>query len=174
MWRRTLERWLAAEQRGRPEEAEEALRILFREVPRFEPAPGFADRVLAGAGLARHQAQAVAEFLRAAVVLALLAMGLFAVAVWTAAGALSWPGVLARLNPVQALTGLVGLVGSLVEWMLGGFAVWSGLAQVSGTVARIAATPTVTGALVVCALISILAFRALQDLVVRERSWTHA
>lgn len=49
---KTFRRWLAAERRGASAAAEQALAALLARLPEARPRPGFADRVLAAAGLA--------------------------------------------------------------------------------------------------------------------------
>ena len=168
-----LARWLAAERDDRADEAEAALLALFEELPRPEPLPGFADRVLARVGLGAVAAPVqrnlfASRWRRALLALALLATGL----------SLFWlPATL------QALAGLLSFSDLFQVWT----AIFAGAAEAFASVvafgdwlltlgislARLLATPTVAGVMIVCLVVSTVAFRFLRDLITRERSWIH-
>ena len=170
-----LNRWLAAERDDRSDEAEAALLELFEGLPLLAPPAGFADRVLLRAGIVPVVTAAPARpalfarlWVRMAVALCLLAT------------ALSW---LWLPQTLRALAGtwhwsLGGLFEAgthlLIEMSLGmataiRFGDW--FFSVGEALARPLLDPEVSAVLAGCLLVSILAFRALRDLMTRERSF---
>lgn len=169
-----LARWLAAERDDRTDEAEAALLALFEELPRPEPRPGFADRVLARTGLWGVLAAPVPRSLfasrwrRALLALALLATGL----------SLFWlPATLQALAGLWSLGDLFQVWTALLSGVAEGFAslvaFGSWLLALGSTLASLLATPTVAGVMIICLVVSTVAFRFLRDLITRERSWIH-
>jgi hypothetical protein len=160
-----LDRWLAAERHDRPEEAEGALFALFEALPLIAPPAGFADRVLVRAGLQAARRDLFAS--RAARLV--LALCLTA----TALGGLWLPPVLRALAGIWSLSDLVrGGVLALTEamqWLASALRLWELLL----TVGRALALPQVTAALLICLLVSSLAFRFLRDQISSERNWTY-
>lgn len=170
-----LSRWLDAERDGRTEDAEAALLELFAAVPRLAPPAGFADRVLLRAGLAAPAAPApgwshlfASRWVRALLVLCPLAIGV----------SMFWlPQLLQVLGGLWGLGDLVQMgTDSVVEgarWLGSLLGFW----ELFLTIARALATPLATtpglGVVVVCLLVSLVAFRFLRDLITRDRSWTH-
>lgn len=172
-----LRRWLAAEQDGRDGDAETALLALFEALPPLAPPAGFADRVLARAGLAPIPALVrrnlfVPVWLRALVTLALLGTGL----------ALPWlSGVLRSLASVgSALWSLGDLVrlgtGALIalsQWLVAALAFWDWLLGIGRALAAPFATPAMALFMIGCLLVSLVAFHFLRNLITRDRSWIH-
>lgn len=171
-----LSRWLDAERDDRAEDAEAALLELFAAVPRLAPPAGFADRVLLRAGLVAPAVAAPAwssRLFAARWVRALLALCPLAIGV-----SMFWlPQLLRALGGLWGLGDLVQIgTGSVVEgarWLGSLFNFW----ELFLTIARALATPLATtpglGVVVVCLLVSLVAFRFLRDLITRDRSWIH-
>ncbi len=164
-----LNRWLAAERDDHVEEAEAALCELFEALPLIAPPAGFAGRVFVRAGLqtARHDLFASLG-VRVVLALCLVATGL---------GALWLPPVLRLLAGIWSLGGVVrGVVQALAEasqWLASTLRLWDLLLTVGRGLTQPLTLPQVTAALVVCLLVSSLAFRFLRDQITGERNWTH-
>lgn len=169
-----LARWLAAERDDRAEDAEAALLALCEGLPRPEPLPGFADRVLARVGLPEAVAATVQRSLfasrwrRALLAFALLATGLSLF--WLPATLSALAGLWSFGDLIQLWTaffaGVTEALASLVafgDWLL----------TLGISLARLLATPTVAGVMTICLVVSTVAFRFLRDLITRERSWIH-
>jgi len=166
-----LDRWLDAEHQDRAEEAEAALQALFATLPPMGPPAGFADRVLLRAGLAPVPAPRslfASLWLRASLVLSFLALSV----------SLFWlPQTVRAFAGLWSLSDLVRMTtGSVIEacrWL--GSAV--GLGELVLTVGRALAapleTPAVAYAMVLCLLVSMVAFRFLRNLITRDRSLSH-
>jgi hypothetical protein len=168
-----LDRWLAAEREGRDGEAEAALLALFEALPTVgvtAPAAGFADRVLARAGL---QAAAPADLfawrpLRIVLGMALAATGLgvlwlppllrFLAGLWSAGG---------------AVRGGIRMLTDAGQWLATALRVWDLLVVIAHALAEPLAAPRVTAVLVLSLLASSLAFRYLRDQITGERNWTY-
>lgn len=172
---KALDRWLAAERDDRSDEADAALLEMFEALPLLAPPAGFADRVLARAGLQRVVLQEAAmrsvfasRLLRLALVLSLIATGL---------GGIWLPPTL------RALAGLWSLSDVVQLGMRGVAAGSRGLATVlsigdwvfsfARALVEPLMTPQVMGVLTLCLLASGLAFRFLRDQITGERSWNH-
>ena len=169
-----LNRWLAAEEDGRDEAAEDALTALFEALPPLAPPAGFADRVLARAGLAVPVPRRwfAARWLRALAMLPLLIVGLSLP--WLSeilrslailASALWSPGDLVRLG--------TGSLIAISQGMVAALALWDWLLRIGRTLAAPFATPAVALIMAGCLLVSLLAFHFLRNLMTRDRSWTH-
>ena len=174
-----LDRWLAAERDGRDEDAETALFALFEALPPLAPPAGFADRVLARAGLAPRQAPVPARWnlfaspwFRALVTLSLLATGL--ALPWlseilrslASLTSLLWgPGDVVRLGTGALIAASQGLVAAL--------ALWDWLLGIGQALAAPFATPAMALVMIVCLLVSLVAFHFLRNLISRDRSWIH-
>ncbi len=168
-----LARWLAAERDDRADEAEAALLALFEELPRPAPLPGFADRVLARTGLGFIAAPVqrslfASRWRRVVLALALVATGL----------SLFWlPATLTALAGLWSFGDLIQLSTALFASAAEGFAELAAfgdwLLTLGISLASLLATPTVAGIMIVCLVVSTVAFRFLRDLITRERSWIH-
>jgi hypothetical protein len=163
-----LERWLAAEREDRPDEAEAALLELFAALPLLAPPAGFADRVLARAGLEARQDLFAWRPLRIVLTLCLAATGL---------GALWLPPVLHFLAGLWSMGGLVrvGLkvVTDAAGWLATALRLWDVLLTIVHALAQPLAAPQVMAILVGGLLASGLAFRFLRDQITGERNWTY-
>jgi hypothetical protein len=164
-----LERWLAAEREDRSDAAEAALLELFESLPLMAPPAGFADRVLARAGLAGARQDLFAwRPLRVVLALCLLATGI---------GALWLPPVLRFLAGLWSVGGVVrgGLrvVTDAAGWLATAIRLWDFLLTVVHALALPLAEPRVAAVLVGCLLASALAFRFLRDQISGERNWTY-
>lgn len=170
-----LHRWLTAEQEDRDDDAETALYALFEALPPVAPPAGFADRVLARAGLAPVPARRnlfASRWLRALVTLSLLVTGL--ALPWlseilqslASLGRLLWsPGDLVRLGTGAFIAISQGLVAVL--------ALWDWLLGIGRALAAPFATPAMALVMIGCLLVSLVAFHFLRNLISRDRSWIH-
>ena len=171
-----LHRWLTAEQEDRDDDAETALLALFEALPPLAPPAGFADRVLARAGLAApvpvRRNLFVPVWLRAFVTLALLGTGL--ALPWlseilrslASLGRFLWsPGDLVRLGTGALIAISQGLVAAL--------ALWDWLLGLGRALAAPFATPAMALVMIGCLLVSLVAFHFLRNLITRDRSWIH-
>jgi hypothetical protein len=150
-WRR----WAASERDGADDEADAALRAVFRAVPARAPSAGFADRV--GRAVARAAVQQAR--LAKAAVLAGAAFGL----TLTVALILQIP----RLLTAALDFGVKAAVSSTVA--LGrGLDFWTLLAQIARAIATIVMTPQVTYGLIGLASIAIGALYALHRMLELE------
>lgn len=153
-WRR----WVAAESDGRDDEADAALRTVFRAVPPRMPPDGFGERV----------AQAVA---RTAARQARLAK-----AVYAAGGAIAAALTIALVWQLPRLVRAgIDLSVNAVVWIIiavdRGLSVWAILAQMARTLGALVVAPQVTMGLVALGLIAILALYALNRMLeLEERS----
>lgn len=177
--KRALRRWLDREaasaevvrEAGREAAAEEALRHLFLRLPLVGPSAGFADRVLARAGVALRAGTGLPSWLplpvfRAFTALCLLLVGSAAIvlpriAVVLASGLGGSGGWIARAAEV-----ITGASRQLVEVV----ATWQALVGVGSTLADILLTPTWGALATASLLLSAAAMRALHDLMVPTRS----
>jgi hypothetical protein len=173
-----LNRWLAAEHEGQDDAAEAELLALFEALPPLAPPAGFADRVLARAGLAAIPAPLprwnpfAARWLQAAVALCVLITG--ASLPWltemlrSLAGAVSllWgPGDVVRLG--------TGALNTVSQALIAALAFWDWFLEIGRTLAEPLATPVIAFGTIACLLVSLVAFHFLRDLITRDRSWTH-
>src|SRR5215210_4565932 len=165
-----LDRWLTAERYDRPDEADAALLELFESLPLIAPPAGFADRVLVRAGIqsAARRDLFAGWGARLAVALCLVAVGL---------GALWLPPVLQVLAGFWSFGGLVQAgVRTLIDasqWLAAALRVGDLVLTIGRALTRPLTMPQVTAGLVVCLLLSSLAFRFLRDQITGERNWTH-
>lgn len=171
-----LRRWLAAEEDGRDGDAETALAALFEALPPLAPPAGFADRVLARAGLAvpvpERRSLFALRWVRALAMLPLLVIGLalpwlpeILRSLASIAGVLWSPGDLFRLGTGALIAVSQGLVSAL--------ALWDWLLRIGRLVAEPFATPAIALVMAVCLLVSLVAFHFLRNLITRDRSWSH-
>jgi hypothetical protein len=168
-----LDRWLQAERDDRPEadtEADAALFELFEALPLIAPPAGFADRVLLRAGIqAAVQRGFFASWIaRLAVALSLVSLGL---------GVLWLPPVLRFLAGLWSFGGLVqGGVQALIDatrWLASALRIWDVLFGIGRALTQALTVPQVMAGLVVCLILSSLAFRYLRDQITGERNWTY-
>lgn len=170
----TLRRWLAAEEDGREGDAETALAALFEALPPLAPPAGFADRVLARAGLAAPvpARRFAARWLRVAAMLPLLIIGLalpwlpeMLRALASIANVLWSPGDLVRLG--------TGALVAVSQGLVAAFAFWDWLLRIGRLLASPFATPAIALVMIGCLLVSLVAFHFLRNLITRDRSWIH-
>jgi len=158
---RTVREWLDAERAGHGEEADRRFRAVAAALPRLEPSAGFADAVMARAGLARPRTDLWASWwIRGAIATAMLSVGVLAVSLPAAA----WFDAL--LASAQHVAWGVGQVSAGVcAWVGSVLALWAGLGQAAAAVGRLMAGP---GPLMLLALnfaVAIAAFCALRRLM---------
>ena len=166
-----LDRWLAAERDDHAEEAEAALFELFEALPQVAPPMGFADRVLARAGIAVPAAAPARRDLFAwrpmrlllAVCLLAVAFGVLWVPPVIELVARFWSFGEAMQAGVDAMTGLVQGLASVLS-------MWEFARTVGRAVAEPLMQPRVMAALLGCLAVSSLAFRYLRDQVSGERN----
>jgi hypothetical protein len=178
----SVRRWLAAEARAPEEdpgadragEAEKALLRLFQALPSPAPSPGFADRVLARAGVAvtaattavgRPLSRVWGWAVSVSVVLVGLSSLVWLPVAWELLGQLGW------WAPVELLGDGIR---ALTEAVHRGFAFWELASRVSAACALAVSRPSVAASLAGAVLVAVLAFRLLLELTsARDRSWTH-
>ena len=171
-----LERWLAAEAAGRPEEAEAALAELFAALPRLVPPAGFAGRVMLAVALAPQALlRSPARLPRP---LRWTLRGLLAAAVaLVALGVPSLPGLLAPawewLSLARLLDSATACLVAASRWLAAAMSFWEGLARLGGGVAETVAAPPVAAVLLVSLAAAATALCFLADLIAHERSWSH-
>lgn len=165
-----LDRWLKAERDERPEEAGEALFELFEALPLIAPPAGFADRVLARAGIQAAVKRDLFASLgaRLVVALCLVALGL---------GTFWLPPVLRYLAGLWSFGGLVQAgvrtLTVVTEWLASAIRVGDPLWSLAGALIQVLTMPQVMAGLLACLLVSSLAFRFLRDQITGERNWTY-
>ncbi|MGH7570994.1 MAG: hypothetical protein ACREMK_04015 [Gemmatimonadota bacterium] len=159
-----IERWLEAEARGDAGEAEAAFGAAITALPRLEPRPGFAERVMYA-----FQPTPVRRF-------AWLSWGPKAATI----GALALIAVTIGLLPVAGVTfqvpsvgwvvdGVTGGIGWLAEWLTAGLEVWSFMVRIGNAIGVAMTTPQLGAALLAGALVSAAALYELNRLLVLER-----
>lgn len=160
-----LERFLAAEQAGREEDAEGALTALFGQLPALGPRPGFAARVLARVAMRPLFARPWVRWSLAASTLATaLAAGLLLPLVGPVFG---WIG------PARLLHLLVAAFTSLLARVVRGLEVWETVAAVSRTLSEVALHLPILMLLVLQLAIAAAALHALAGLALPKRSDLH-
>lgn len=173
-----LNRWLAAEHEGQDDAAEAELFALFEALPPLAPPAGFADRVLARAGLASPEPVAsrwnpfAARWLQVAVSLCLLITG--ASLPWLTEMLRSLAGVVSLFwGPGDVVRLGTGTLGVLSQGLVAAFAFWDWFLDIGRTLAEPLAAPVIAAGTIACLLVSLVAFHFLRDLITRDRSWTH-
>lgn len=168
-----LDRWLQAERDDHPDAdtaADEALFELFEALPLIAPPAGFADRVLLRAGLQTAVKPSFFASRAARLVVALCVVALSLGALWLPpvlgylAGLWSFGGVVR--GGVHALTLASECLGSAIR-------VWDVLWSIASALTEVLTMPQVTVGLLVCLIVSSLAFRFLRDQISGERNWTY-
>lgn len=181
-----LNRWLAAESEGLDDAAEAELLALFQALPPLAPPAGFADRVLVRAGIvgrADNTAPAplpavarwnpfAARWLQVALALCLLVTG--AALPWLAGMLRSLAGTTSLLLGPGDLVRLgTGALNAVTRGLVAAFALWDWFLEIGRTLTQPLATPVIAVGMIVCLLVSLVAFHLLRDLITRDRSWTH-
>ncbi len=163
---RSIDDWLAAEADGRPDDADRLLRDVMRAVPRLLPGAGFADRVVAAAGLASPVPSSglwsrwwVRAALGTAMVLVALAVGSLSGASVVSVGVALADG---------ASHGIVWTWGWVGSWAAAGWSVWTVLAQVGAGAAAVITTPSVAAFLAMNLVVAAAALAALRRLLVLQ------
>jgi hypothetical protein len=164
-----LNRWLAAERVDSSDEADAGLRELFEVLPLLAPAAGFADRVLARAGLQPVKRDVFASLaFRLVLAASLIALSL---------GAVWLPPTLRALGGLLSLGDVVGLGVRGVADASRGLAQLLRLGEWLFSLGRALSEPLMApqamAALAVCLLVSGLAFRFLRDHISGERSLSY-
>jgi hypothetical protein len=171
-----LNRWLAAERDDGSDSAEiadAALREMFEALPLLAPAAGFADRVLARAGLQPAKRDVFASLgLRLVLAASLIALSLGAI--WLPPALRALGGL---LSGIFSLSGVVGLGVRAVADASRGLALLLRLGEwlfsLGQAVTEPLMAPQAMAALAVCLLVSGLAFRFLRDYISGERSYSY-
>jgi hypothetical protein len=172
--RHILDRWLRAERDDRGDEADAALLALLSGLPALQPPAGFADRVMARAGLAAVATAAArrslfaSAWVRALLTLCLLAIGVSAL--WLPQTLRAFAGLLSLADLVRMWSGSVV---AACNWLASALGMWDFVLTVGRALATPLETPAVALAMVSCLLVSMVAFRFLRNLITRDRSWTH-
>ena len=161
--------WLEQERSGSDQDSEQALR---RVMTRLQEAPvpvGFADRVLASAGitpeLGRTGLQDPAWALRFTLAVSLLLAGMAAVL----APSLLQPA-LGLLQPARVIGMILGGIVAFFQSLGAGLAYWRDLTEAGAVVASVFSSATFLSAMALGVLVSLVAFRLLQGLIDSERS----
>ena len=153
MDRTELERWLAAEESGQDDAADQAFARVFAAVPKVEPAPAFVQQAVAAAWLWRARRRRLIAFSWAATIFLVVAG---AVAAYVAAPAFA-PSIIKAFAFAsgRSVPWLVAYTTVAMDW-------WWTLARVGGVVASALITPVRVVAVVGVELVGMLAFYALQ------------
>ena len=150
--------------------AERALTHVFARLPEIPVPAGFAERVLARAGIRSAEASHWAPSLTVRLVLG-LSLALGAASMLFLPGTLLWLGrLMEAFEPMEMATGALVAVSRRFGH---GMAVWKVLSGVGQTAAVALSTPGVLLALAVSTLLSVAAFRLLLELMVGNRSSYH-
>jgi hypothetical protein len=151
--------------------AEPALGEVFRRLPLAPPA-GFADRVLARAGLALTRAARdpfAAWTARLAIGGALLLAGCASIALPPVAAVL-----LRLVSPAALVDGAAAALSAGGQALARAFSLVEVFADLGRVAGELAGTPAVAGALAAAALLAMAAFRVLDQLMTSERSSRYA
>lgn len=170
---KALDRWLHAErddQPGADTAADEALFELFAALPLIAPPAGFADRVLLRAGIQAAVKRDLFASLGARLVVALGVAALSFGALWL-------PPVLRFLAGFWSFGGLVqsgvDALTLATEGLASALRVLDLLGSILGAFVQVLTMPQVMTGLLVCLIVSSLAFRFLRDQISGERNWTY-
>lgn len=158
--------WLVAERGGRDREAEVQLARAFALVPHAEPRQGFAERVMAAAGLGSRPALGFLGRLA-------VASTVFAFAVGLAVLLPALPPLVATLDPALLFGSLGGLLADASRAFAFLARLWDGFSALAREVAAAGRTPLGLQILAACLLTAIGALRLLFSLAA-ERSTSHA
>lgn len=166
---RAVQEWLRQERSGNTERAERALRGVFTRLP-VQPVPeGFADRLLARAGLApapMSEPSWVGSWgLRAVMSISLALMALFLLVIPT-----YLPALLGIVNFGRATELGVNALVSIFHQLGAGLVIWRALSAAGSILMSSLSSPAYLMALLFALLLSIGALRALHEVIVAERS----
>lgn len=164
--RRAWQRFLAAEEAGRPDQAEEQLFELFRALPRPAPSAGFAGRVMARVGRRRVFARPAVRFgLAAALVACFLGAALLLPMV---------PAVAGLLSPGSVVAGFAEALASIAGRFAAGVAFWHQAGDAARALGHVVVQPPIFVLVAAQLMVAALALRALTRLAVSQRSSDHA
>jgi hypothetical protein len=169
---RAIRRWLQHERSGREERAERALSRVFAGLPAEAPSVAFVSRVLAGVGLAipALRPRDLRDPRWKALTTAALVLAAGALLFVPSVTAVAWVGVRSGKLLELAVFGFVSLVEALTQ----GLTVIGALIGAGRAIGAGFASPMVLAMMASSALLSLLAFRFLQALMVTQRSSHHA
>lgn len=160
--------WLRSEADGSPaEQAEAALRRVFRSLPEAEPRAGFARRVMAQVApgaLPMSPDPFATRGLRWGLTATFLLVGTLLALV---------PALVPELLAGLQAEGLIALLKATLmtfgHWLSSALAFWSWLLSLMAAAARLLTSPAVAAAITSCALIACAAYRLLWDLIAQPR-----
>ncbi|MGH7564732.1 MAG: hypothetical protein ACREK5_09965 [Gemmatimonadota bacterium] len=159
-----IERWLEAETRGEAEEAEAAFGVAFAALPRLEPRPGFAERVMYAFQPAPVRGFAWLSWGPKAATIGALTLVAMAIGLLPVAGvAFEAPSV------GWVVDGVTGGITWLAQWLTAGLEVWSFMVRIGNAIGVAMTTPQLGAALLASALVSAAALYQLNRLLVLER-----
>lgn len=155
--------WMTAERSGREAEAERALARLFAVLPAPLPSAGFADRVLAGAGL-RAAPAVYPWWSRAAIAACLMVVGMalaYTLPLTLGLSRLVAPGEVAA----TIVSGFVAVLSRIDEL----FVAWRLCANVAQTLMLVVTSPPVFWTVLTLSTLSAFTLRGLSELVSSNR-----
>ncbi len=167
--RQQLDQWLEAEGAGLTDRADEVLTALFRSVPRREPRPGFADRVLRSVAAQAHaRSWAWSQWwLKGAVALTLLLCGLataFLPVASLSAVAMDWSAHTAQLVVEASVR--------TISWLHLGVAAWRVVDGLARAAALVLTTPAAVAVLAANVALAIALAGALKRLLSSGEEWS--
>jgi len=169
--KRAVRNWLLLERESRHQQSDRALQGVFLHLPPESVPYGFADRLMARAGLAPVPQQSMAAIwgLRAAVSCCLVLMALFLLVIPS-----YLPALLGIFNFARATElGVNAVVG--VTHQLGlGLVIWRTLSAAGAILSSTLSSPPYLAALFLGVLLSIGALRLLHEVIIAERSTRYA
>jgi hypothetical protein len=167
-----LDRWLAAERFDDSDQADAALLELFEaSLPQLAPPAGFADRVIARAGLPPVAAKRdvfASWWLRVALAFGILATGL--AALWVTPAVRIVAGLWSLSDLVQVAVRAVSEASRSLATVL---RVWDWMFALGRALSEPLMAPRVLAGLTLSLLASGLAFRFLRDQISGERNWNY-
>lgn len=158
--------WLEAEQAGRADEADQHFRAVSRGLARHRPPEWFADAVVARLRAPRPVADAYSTWWGRAAVAACVTLvgGVAALVPWHV-----WmDGLVASLQGVAWGLGRALACGR--AWVAGGLALWGGLADAAGVIARQLSGPVPLGLLALNLAVALCALGALRRLMALQEN----
>lgn len=178
---KALQSWLAAERAGgeeRAAEAEAALFELFESLPLLAPPAGFADRVLARAGVLAAEPAArpgrdlfASRWVRVLLAACVAGIGLASLLLPPVFITAVRLGQLLSVNDL--VRGLVALIREVLIFLASAARSSEWVLAVGRALRLPLHTPPVAVALLGCALVASLSFFVLRDLILRQRSWNY-